>query len=286
LKPPAFDYAAPDLLDEAVSLLRSHEDAKVLAGGQSLLPLMNFRLAAPSLLVDLRRIRGLERLDAVDGVVRIGAMVRQRDAEERPETAAVPLLREALRHVAHPQIRSRGTIGGSVAHADPAAELPAVLVALDGRVRAVSSGGERWIDARDLFRGLFTTALEPAEILTEVELPIAPPRTGAACVEVARRSGDYALCGALAQVTLAVDGTVEAARVALIGVGSCPVRRVDVEEALEGEAPTAERIADASARAAGGLDPPSDVQASADYRRHLARVLTRRALELAVERAG
>jgi carbon-monoxide dehydrogenase medium subunit len=285
LKPPEFDYAAPGSLAEAVALLEGDDDAKVLAGGQSLVPLLNFRLAAPSLLVDLRRVPGLDGIEQSDGVVRIGAMVRQRDVEESPVAEAVPLLREALRHVAHPQIRSRGTIGGSIAHADPAAELPALLVALDGRVRAVSSRGERWIEARDLYRGFFTTSLEPAEVLAEVELPAAAPRTGAACVEVARRAGDYALCGSLAQVTLADGGAIDDVRVALIGVESRPPRATRVEEALRGEEPTPERLAGASARAAVGLDPPGDVQASAAYRRHLARVLTRRALELAVERA-
>ncbi|HKP19629.1 MAG TPA: FAD binding domain-containing protein, partial [Gaiellaceae bacterium] len=224
MKPPQFDYAAPDSLDEALALMTT-DDAKVLAGGQSLVPLLNFRLAAPALLVDLRRLPGLGGVERENGGVRIGAMVRQRAAEEDDQLCAdVPLLREAVKHVAHPQIRSRGTVGGSIAHGDPAAELPALLVALDGRVCASSVRGERWIDGSALYTGFLTTAFEADEILTSVELPVAPPRTGAACVEVARRAGDYALCGALVQATRGPDGSVEDVRVALIGVGRRPYR--------------------------------------------------------------
>jgi aerobic carbon-monoxide dehydrogenase medium subunit len=283
VKPPELDYAAPQTLDEAARLLAGTPEAKVLAGGQSLMPLLNFRLAAPPLLVDLARVPGLGGVERSNGAFAIGAMVRQRRAErDRSLTEAVPLLREALRHVAHPQIRSRGTVCGSVAHADPAAELPAVLVALDGRVRVHGPGGsERAVEARELYASYFTTTLEPEEIVTAVELPVAAPRTGAACVEVARRAGDYALCGALAQVTLDPGGAVADARVALFGVGATPVRASAVEEALRGERPDAERLAGAAARAADGLEPPDDMQASADYRRHLARVLSRRALTAA-----
>jgi carbon-monoxide dehydrogenase medium subunit len=287
MKPPEFDYAAPDSLDEALALLHGSEDAKVLAGGQSLLPMLNFRLAAPALLVDLRRVRGLTGIDRGEGTIRIGAMVRQRAAEESDVLVeAVPLVRDALRHVAHPQIRSRGTVGGSIAHADPAAELPGVLVALDGRVRVASSQGARWIEARDLYKTHFTTSLEPHEVLTAVELPVAPPRTGTACIEVARRSGDYALCGALVQITLAGDGAVEDVRVALLGVGRRPVRAPGVEQLLLGEEPSPERIAAAAIGASEGLEPPDDANASASYRRHLTRILVRRGLETALARAA
>jgi aerobic carbon-monoxide dehydrogenase medium subunit len=287
VKPPEFDYIAPESLDEALALLLETPDAKVLAGGQSLIPLLNFRLAGPSLLVDLRRIPGLDGIERSNGGVRIGAMVRQRAAEQSDLLGAcVPLLRQALRFVAHPQIRSRGTIGGSIAHADPAAELPALLVALDGRVRVAGQAGERTVEAAELYTTFFTTTLEPDEIVTAVELPVAPPRTGTACVEVARRSGDYALCGALAQVTLATDGAVADARVALLGVGQRPARAVAVEEELRGETPTADRLVAAAARAADGLSPADDAQATADYRRHLARVLVRRALEQALARVA
>jgi aerobic carbon-monoxide dehydrogenase medium subunit len=286
MKPPELDYVAPTSLDEVVDTLRREPGAKVLAGGQSLLPLLNFRLAAPSLLVDLARVPGLDAIELDGGTARIGAMVRQRRAEEHAELAeAVPLFREALRHVAHPQIRSRGTIGGSVAHADPAAELPAALLALDGRIRASGPAGDRTVPAGDLFAGFLTTTLSPDEVLTTVELPGAPARTGAACIELSRRAGDYALCGVLAQVTLE-DGLAADVRVALFGVGQRPVRARATEEIVRGEHPDTNRIAAAAEYAAEGLDPADDVQATASYRRHLARVLTRRALTVAQERAS
>jgi carbon-monoxide dehydrogenase medium subunit len=286
VKPPEFDYAAPESLAEAIELLHGSPEAKVLAGGQSLIPLLNFRLASPSLLVDLRRVPGLDSIRRENGAVRIGAMASQRRAEESALVAeACPLAVEAIRHVAHPQIRSRGTVGGSVAHGDPAAELPAVLVALDGRVRAAGPAGERWIDARDLYTTFFTTSLEPDEILVEVELAAAPPQTGVACVEVARRAGDYALCGAVAQITLADEGRIADARLALLGVGPRPQRMRAAEDLLRGEHPDAARLAAAARTAGEELSPAEDVQATAAYRLHLARVLSRRALDEALERA-
>jgi carbon-monoxide dehydrogenase medium subunit len=287
VKPPPFDYAAPDTLDDAVRLLSGEADAKVLAGGQSLLPLLNFRLAAPSLLVDLRRIASLRATERTGDAVRIGAMVTQRAAEDDDHLARdVPLLREALRFVAHPQIRSRGTVGGSIVHADPAAELPAVLVALDGRVIVRSNGGERTVEAADLYEGFLTTSLAPAEIATAVELPAARPGTRAACVEVAQRRGDYALCGAVVQVTRDGDALADA-RVALFGVGQRPVRARSVEERLlAGDAPSGGLVRQAALRASDGLEPQTDRQASADHRRHLARVLVRRGLEQALELAA
>jgi carbon-monoxide dehydrogenase medium subunit len=286
VKPPAFDYVAPGTLDEATSALRDNPDAKVLAGGQSLLPLLNFRLAQPALLVDLRRVLDLDGISNADGHVRIGAMVRQRRAEESGVLAdRCPLVGAALRWVAHPQIRSRGTVCGSIAHADPAAELPAVLVALDGRVRAVGPEGERWIEAADLYRTFFTTSLAADEILAEVELPAVPARTGTACVEIARRAGDYAICGAVAQVSLADDGVIAEARLALLGVGSRPHRAGRVEAALAGAPAEPGAIEDAAQAADEGLEPLEDIQAGADYKRHLARVVARRALEQALERA-
>src|SRR5262249_3159604 len=225
VKPPPFEYASPGDVCEAAALLASDSEAKVLAGGQSLIPLLNFRLATPSQLVDLRRVPDLDRIARDNGRVRLGAMVRQRQAERSALLAeACPLLVEALRYVAHPQIRSRGTVGGSIAHADPAAELPAVLITLDGRVRAVGPRAERWIAGAELYETYFTTSLAHEEILVEIELPAALPRTGAACVEVARRAGDYALCGAAAQVCLGENGTVAAARVGLFAVGGRPQR--------------------------------------------------------------
>lgn len=287
MKPPPFDYASPDSIDEAVALLGEHDEAKVLAGGQSLLPLLNFRLAAPSLLVDLRCIPGLRGVESVGGSVRIGAMVTQRAAEHDESLACdVPLLREALRFVAHPQIRSRGTVVGSVVHADPAAELPAVLAALDGRVHVRSTAGTRSIEAADLYEGFLSTSLRPGELVTAVELPVAAPRTGAACVELTQRAGDYAVCGALVQVTRGAGDGVQDVRVALLGVGRRPVRAAAVEERLRGVAPTPQLLAEAAAYASDGLSPADDRQASAGYRRHLARVLVRRGLEQALERAA
>jgi aerobic carbon-monoxide dehydrogenase medium subunit len=287
VKPPPFDYACPDEIREAAALLAGDSEAKVLAGGQSLIPLLNFRLATPSRLVDLRRVPDLDRIVRDDGRVRLGAMVRQRQAERSALLAeACPLLLAALRFVGHPQIRSRGTVGGSIAHADPAAELPAVLIALDGRVRAVGPGTERWIAGAELYETYFTTSLAHDEILAELELPAALPRTGAACIEVARRAGDYALCGAAAQVSLGEDGTLADARVGLFGVGGRPERAHSTEQLLRGELPHPELVAAAAAPASDNLSPADDVQATADFRRHLARVVTRRALERALSRAS
>jgi carbon-monoxide dehydrogenase medium subunit len=286
VKPSDFEYEAPDTLDEAIGLLAGEPGAKVLAGGQSLVPLLSLRLAAPTLLVDLRRVPGLAAVERVNGEVTVGAMVRQRSAERDDGIRdAVPLMAAALRHIAHPQVRSQGTIGGSIAHADPAAELPAVLVALDGRVRVRGSRGERVIVADDFFTGFLSTALAEDEIVTALELDAAPAHTGAACVEVAQRAGDYALCGALAQVTLDGD-RVAAARVALFGIGDRPLRARAVEAALTGEPATPEAVASAAAEAGAEADPIDDPQVPAEYRLHLAQVVTRRALGQAIEEAA
>ena len=283
MKPAAFDYAAPTSLDEALQLLAANDTAKVLAGGQSLIPLLNLRLAAPELLVDLRRVPGLNEIARKGDELVIGATVRQRQAERDPLVAeAAPLVTAALAEVGHPQIRSRGTVGGSIAHADPAAELPAALVALDGRVIARGPSGERSIAAADFYLGFLTTALDDDEILVAVALPAAPPRTGAACVEIAQRAGDYADCGAVAQVTLGDAGTIAQARVALIGATDRPVRAAAVEEALAGGA----SIADAAGHAGDGVEPIDDPRVPSAYRTHLAGVVTRRALEQARSRAA
>jgi carbon-monoxide dehydrogenase medium subunit len=287
LKPPEFDYRAPTSLDDAVALLHDDPDAKLLAGGQSLIPLLGLRLASPSQLVDLRRIPGLNTVERNDGVLMIGAMVRQRRAEQDGQIrACAPLIATAARHVAHPQIRSRGTIGGSIAHADPAAELPAALVALDGRVHTVSPAGQRVHSAEAFFTGFLSTALAGDEILTALELDVVRPRTGTACVEVAQRAGDYALCGAVAQVTLAENGTVEDARVALFGLADRPVRAHAAEAALTGEPATAASAGSAARHAQEAATPIDDPQAPAEYRLHLAEVVTRRALEQALEEAA
>lgn len=283
MKPPELDYAAPRSLDEAVALLRRDPDAKLIAGGQSLVPLLAMRLAAPSLLVDLGRIPGLDRIEERDGRVAIGAMARQATAERSALVRErVPLLVEALGHVAHPQIRSRGTVVGSVAHADPAGELPAVALALDAEARVVGPAGERLVPARDLFQGFLTTALAPDEVLVELTFPALPARAGWACVEVARRPGDYALCGAVCQVERDGSGGVASVRLALLGVADRPVRAHEAEAALVAGATPGE----AAAHVAGAISPSDDVQASADYRRHVAGVVARRAFEQALGRAA
>ncbi len=287
MKPPVFDYFAPNTLDEALSLLAEHGDeAKVLAGGQSLVPAMNFRLARPEILIDLGRLSeltGIERLDGGQNV-RIGAMTRQRTVERHPLVRKhVPLVHETMPWVAHPQIRNRGTFGGSLAHADPAAELPAVLLALGGRCLAKSRDGERWIDAQDFYTGLFETALEPHELLAAVELPSVGPGEGWAFTEMSRRHGDFALCGVAARLK-ARDGVVEEASVALLSVGDGPTAAPSVVEILVGQAPSAELVSTAADAVVNDIDPPGDLHATPAYRRHLARTLTRRVLTAAVDR--
>ena len=290
MKPAPFAYEAPDSLGAALDLLARHGgDAKVLAGGQSLIPVMNFRLAQPATLIDLNRLPGLDfvRRTAAGGLA-IGAMTRQRRLEREPLVAELaPLLAEAVPHIAHPQIRNRGTVGGSLAHADPAAELPAVAVALRARFRLARTGAERWVEAERFFAGLFTTDLAPEELLVEVELPPLPPRTGWAFMEVARRHGDYAQVGVAALVTLEDGGRCREARLAYLSVGDKPVVAARAAAQLAGEVPTEEAIAAAAETVAREeIDPTGDLHASAAFKRHLARVLTARALRRAVERAG
>jgi CO/xanthine dehydrogenase FAD-binding subunit len=285
MKPVAFAYHRPASLDEALDLLSEHGDeAKILAGGQSLVPAMNFRLAQPAVLIDINRVAELAFLEqAKDGGVRIGAMTRQRAAEQSALVAArAPLVHQALPHIAHVQIRNRGTVGGSVAHADPAAELPAVVLALSGRMRAQSRRGSRWIAAADFFTGLLSTALAADEILVEIELPPAPARAGHAFVELARRSGDYALAGVAVQVARDERGRIAGARIALLGVGEGPVLAGAAAATLVGHEPSDELFrAAADACTTSDIDPHGDVHATPAYRRHLAGVLTRRALAAA-----
>lgn len=290
MKPAPFDYVAPRSLEEALEELAERGDeAKVLAGGQSLIPVLNFRLAQPAALVDINRVPALDSVRAdEDGGLAIGALARQRRVERDPEVARrAPLLAEALPFVAHPQIRTRGTIGGSLAHADPAAELPAVALALDARLRLATRGGERWIEAREFFVSLFTTALGPDELLVEIRVPAPRPRTGFAFLESARRHGDYALAGVACRVTLDETGRCAGARLVFLSVGDGPVEAPRASAALAGEAMTDAAI-EAAARTASGeeIDPLGDIHASADFKRHLAGVLAGRALRRAAERAG
>jgi len=290
MKPPAFEYHRPETLDEALALLAEHEDAKPLAGGQSLIPAMNFRLAAPAALVDLGRLTELRGLAAASdkeaGGVRFGAMTTHAALETSPLVAQrAPLLAETIGFVAHPQIRNRGTLGGSLAHADPAAELPVVMVALEATLTLQRAGAERRVPAEQFFTGLFATALEPGELVTAIEVPPLPARSGWAFEEMARRHGDYALVGVAVVLRLDPAGRCENARVVLLSVGDGPVLARRAMTALAGQAVNAEVIAGAAELVASeDIDPPSDIHASAAYRRQLARVLTRRALTRALER--
>ncbi len=286
MKPPRFDYHAPQSIDQAVELLARYDgDAKVLAGGQSLMPMLNFRLARPAALVDVNRIPALAYIREEDGTVAFGAMTRQRTIEFSPVVARrLPLLQEATRWVGHLPIRSRGTIGGSIAHADPSAEYPAVLTALDGEVVVQGPRGRRTLKPAALFETYLTTSLAPDDLLVEVRLPAMAAGAGFAFEEFARRHGDFALVGIAAMVVR--DGArCTTARLASAGAGPVPVRLRAAEEILERDGLGAAAIDAAAARAAELVNPDSDVHASADYRRHLARVLTARALKRAVDRA-
>jgi aerobic carbon-monoxide dehydrogenase medium subunit len=272
--PATFDYVAPTSLDEALSALQQHEDAKVIAGGHSLLPLMKLRLAAPAVLVDLRRVPGLTGIQREDGSFRIGAMTRHHDVA----TGGLGLASAAAATIADQQVRNRGTLGGSLAHGDPASDMPAVLLAYEGSVTIRGGSGQREVAAADLFEDFLTTAVGDQEILTEVRLP-ALDGYGFGYRKFNRRQEDWAMVAACALVKKAADGTCEDVRIGLTHMGSTPLRATAAEQALRGEPLDAQTIAEAAGQAADGTDPPADLNASADYKRHLARVLTRRALE-------
>jgi carbon-monoxide dehydrogenase medium subunit len=269
-----------------VAVLGEHGDeAKLLAGGQSLVPLMNLRLAAPAVLVDLNRVRALQGVSA-NGTIEIGAMTRQADLERSAEIAAgAPLVAEALRQVAFPAVRSRGTIGGSIAHADPAAELPAVLLALGGEVVARGASGSRTIPADELFQTYFTTALRPDEVLTQVRIPAAGDGRRFGIQEVARKRNDFALAGAVVVADVDAGGVCTSARIALFGVSDRPVRAAEAEQALAGQS-LADGAAGAAEAAMGAIDPKGDAHASAEYRREVTGVLVRRAVEQAASGGG
>jgi len=287
MKPAPFEYLDPRTVPEAVALLARHgEGAKLLAGGQSLVPLMNMRLARPRQLIDLNRIDDLAYIRGTEGGLRIGGMTRQEALEHSSVVAACcPLLAETIALIGHPAIRSRGTIGGSLAHADPAAELPAAVLALDGRITLTGPRGARTLDARSFFVGALTTALAADEVLTEIAVPALPPATGTCFLEVARRHGDFALAGVAAIVAVESDGTCGRVRLALCGVGQTPIRGEPAEALLEGRRPDDDLFAEIQRRVSESLRPDGDLHASADYRREVAGVLARRALALAWTRA-
>jgi carbon-monoxide dehydrogenase medium subunit len=275
----AFDYEVPETLDEAIGMLhQGGEDAKLLAGGHSLLPLMKVRLAAPTVLVDLRKVPGLHGIERQNGGWRIGPMTRHADLEEATELGVVA---KAASEIADQQVRNRGTIGGSLAHGDPASDLPTVLLALEGSVTARGQSGERTIAAADLFQDYLTTALADDEVITDVHLP-ALEGYGFGYRKFTRRAEDWAMVGVCALVSRAPDGSCDDVRIGLTHMGSTPLRATATENALRGGQLDDASIAAAAEQAAEGTDPPGDLNASPDYKRHLARVLTRRALEEAV----
>lgn len=291
MKPAPYDYYDPTTVDEAIGLLTEFGDeAKVLAGGQSLMPMLSLRLARPSNLVDINRVTGLDHLHCDDrrdgGALVIGALTRQRTLE-RSELAARAwaLLPEALQNVGHAHIRNRGTVGGSLAHADPAAELPAAVSALGGRMVVRGAGGEREVGADEFFQGFFTTAIGPEELLTEIRIPQWPARSGAAFMEVSRRHGDFAQIGVAVAIALGDDGTVVRAGIAVAGAATEPVPATGVVDGLLGRQPTAPLIEQLTEEFVAGLTPPSDLHGSADYRRQLVRHLVPRAVDQSVRRA-
>lgn len=288
MKPPPFEYAAPDSVTGVLELLReAPEDTTLLAGGQSLMPLLNMRWAQPKVVVDLNRVKGLDALESTpEGRVRLGAMVRQRRLETEPLVRErLPLMTEAARHIAHVPIRTRGTVGGSVAHADPAAELPATVSALGGRLLLTGPGGDRNIAADEFFLGPLTTAIEPGELLLGIEIEPLPPGTGWAFVEVARTNGAFALAAAAALVHLDARGGIDAVRMALAGVGGVPYVPAWVEEDAVGETPGEALFRRIGERVQGEVEPFDDIHAPASYRKQVAGVLTARALAEATTRA-
>lgn len=286
MKPAPLDLHQPAELEEAVALLGElGDDARVLAGGQSLVPLLNFRLSRSAHLVDINRIGSLGAVEASAAGLSLGATARQRQVERSPSARqACPLLADALPYVGHAQIRNRGTVVGSVAHADPAAEIPAVALALDARIHCRSSRGDRELTAEEFFRGVFTTALQPDEVVVRVVFPALPGATGTAFQELSRRRGDFALVGVGAAVTLSSENQVVEVRIACSGVGPTPVRCRETEAALRGSSLL--ELDEAASLIAGEVDPPDDLHAPGEYRRHVATVLARRVLRSASGRAA
>ncbi|MDE2167503.1 MAG: xanthine dehydrogenase family protein subunit M [Alphaproteobacteria bacterium] len=286
MKPAPFDYHAPRSIEEAAGLLASLDNAKVLAGGQSLVPMMNFRYVIIDHIVDLAKVEGLAGISVTGAILRIGAMTRQRDLEFSPEVAQhCPLLREALSHVGHRQTRNRGTIGGSLAHADPAAEQPTVCAAHDAVIEIASARGTRRVPFAEFAVAFLTTAVEPDEIVTAIEIPLWPAGHGYSFHEFARRRGDFAIVGAAALLDLAPDQTVRRASLTLCGIATGPLRMTEAEQVLTGKR-FDRGVAQAAAAAVKAITPVSDIHASAGYRRHLAEVLAFRALRDAAARCS
>lgn len=286
MKSAPFTYFAPSSLDEALSLLEKYNgEAKVLAGGQSLVPLMNFRLIRPSSLLDINGLKDLSEIEVADGRLLLGAMARQTEIEHSPEVERqLPILTEAIRYVAHPAIRNRGTIGGSIVHADPAAELPVVALALDAEVHLKSKTGNRSLKMDEFYLGYLTTSISPDELLIKVSFAIPPAGTGWSFIEYARRHGDFAIVAVAILLTLDGAGKTSFVRIALGGVGPAPTRSQAGEQLLMGKIPSEALFREVAAAAAAEIDPENDIHASASYRRQLSEVYVRRALESAHSR--
>jgi len=286
--PAPFDYHAPGSLAEAIGLLQQHGDeAKVLSGGQSLLPLLKLRLASAVHLVDIGRIPGLEYIKEEAGYLKIGGRTRE-TALERSDVikAKYPILHDTALVIADPLVRNRATVGGNLAHADPANDHPATMLALGAEVVATGPRGERVIPIGQFFTGIFTTALAPGEILTEIRIPAPPPRSGGAYVKLERKVGDFATAASAAQVTIGADGKVARAGIALTSAGPTPIKATAAEQFLQGKVPDGAAIAQASKLASDATSPSEDRRGSVEYKREMARVLTARALATAVARAG
>jgi len=288
MKPPPFDYEAPRDIGAALELLEQRGlDGKVLAGGQSLVPLLNFRLARPEVLIDINEVQELAYLRREDGRLRIGSLTRDAQAERSPLVREHwPLLADALRWVAHPQIRNRGTVGGSVAHSDPAAELPVVLSALDASYHARSTRGARTLTSEEMFRGQLETGLEPDELLCEIEVPAMAPGAGWAFTEFARRHGDFALGGAAVVLEIGEDGACRRAAICLLGAGPTPIRPRAAEQALTGQPLTEDVLRAAAAEAVRDIRPTGDIHGGSQYRKDLIETLVARALTAAAARAN
>jgi len=286
MKPVAFDYMAAESLDDAVSALaRAGGDGKILAGGQSLVPMLNFRLVRPSILIDINRVRDLGYVDATGDVVRVGALTRHHSLETSAVIRAhLPIVTAAVQHVAHLAIRNRGTIGGSLSHADPAAELPMMAVLLDAKIGIRSLQGRRVADARRFFTGSLTTELKHDEMVTDVEFPRLLPNTGWAFEEMARRAGDFALA-AVGVTMSAREGKADRVRIGMMGVGETPLRALEAEGLLAGKAIDAQALETAASAIEAAVEPNTDLHASADYRRFLVGALARRAISVAWQRA-
>jgi aerobic carbon-monoxide dehydrogenase medium subunit len=286
MKPAPFKYIAATSLEHALALKAEHgDDAKFLAGGQSLLPAMNFRLAQPAILIDINEIAELVGIRQSGGTTLVGSVTRYRALQRDAAFARTfPLIREALPHIAHPQIRNRGTIGGNLSHADPASELPAIAVALGARFRVQTARQERWIEASGFFVSALTTDLAPDEMLVEVELPPAKPRTGSCFMEIARRRGDFAIAGVAVMVSLDEERKCSNVRLAFCGVGETPIDASSAAEILVGHLPKEDAFRDVAASVQAMIEPGGSVQATADYQRHIAGVLTERALQTACRR--